>query len=298
MAQQQATIRLFPESQGTHSPVQCPLHTFNPDTTTVLYYVLDLKEAGYSPEAKTWTHTDPENHAYRRFSKAMCILGHVSKTLHKYDVRNFEYNGRTIPRAVPVITAVPNAQGKTVAYVMSVYVNSIERPKPVRPAPPRPEEKKQGEPVESLPPLEQEGGGGRAVPMAVAEEQDDAGAGDEDGKEEMAAVAAMDMSGDDKEANMAAMLDTQEHLFDAIEDANSLPFKKFDKENQLKDFLAARFEKIQLRRGRRNLTDMPYQWIHRLPVQTSVENFTDFFVCRTRSTSRPRRGSIETLYRV
>jgi hypothetical protein len=270
MAQQQATIRLFPESQGTHSPVQFPLHTFNPDTTTVLYYVLDLKEAGYSPEAKTWTHTDPENHAYRRFSKAMCILGTVSKTLHKYDVRNFEYNGRTIPRAAPVITAVPNAQGKTVAYVMSVYVNSIERPKPVRPAPR--EEKVQSEPVEPLtppPPLEQEeGDGGAPVPMAVAEEQQEEGG--DDGKEEAVAMDERADVGEDGEVDMEVLLDTQRQLFDAAEDAKSLPFVVYEKENQQKKFLADRFEKIQLRRGQRNLTDMLYQWIHRLPVHTDL----------------------------
>jgi hypothetical protein len=266
MAQQQATIRLFPESQGTHSPVQFPLHTFNPDTTTVLYYVLDLKEAGYSPEAKTWTHTDPENHAYRRFSKAMCILGTVSKTLHKYDVRNFEYNGRTIPRAAPVITAVPNAQGKTVAYVMSVYVNSIERPKPVRPAPR--EEKIQGEPVEPLtPPPPLEGEGDRAMPMAIAEEQQQE-EDEDDGKEEAVAMDERADVGEDGEVDMEVLLDRQRQLFDAAEDAKSLPFVVYEKENQQKKFLAERFEKIQLRRGHRNITDMLYQWIHRLPVQT------------------------------
>jgi hypothetical protein len=226
-------------------------------------------QSGYSPEAKTWTHTDPENHAYRRFSKAMCILGHVSKTLHKYDVRNFEYNGRTIPRAAPVITAVPNAQGKTVAYVMSVYVNSIERPKPVRPAPR--EEKIQGEPVEPLtppPPLEEGEGGGGAVPMAIAEEQQEE-EGDDDGKEEAVAMDERADVGEDGEVDMESLLDKQRDLFDAVEDAKSLPFVVYEKENQQKKFLADRFEKILLRRGQRNLTDMPYQWIHRLPVQTS-----------------------------
>jgi hypothetical protein len=197
-------MRLFPETQNSHPPKLQP-YTLNRHTHA-LHLPLVLKECGFPPEAKTWAHGDPKNANFRCFLKGRCIFQHAFKTLKRYKDQQIKRDGISVERATFVITAVPNSAGKTVAYVLTLYVNSIEVPEAKRIAA---VEENENDP--QPPPLEEEGEAKDDGPVAMEE-------GEEDGKAEVVGSENMEEEDGDGVNPESTSYENQEYWFDAVED--------------------------------------------------------------------------------
>jgi hypothetical protein len=253
MAQAPVT-RLFPENQDSHPP-RLPVCTLN-DRTHALHLVLVLKDAGFPPEAKSFAHGDAKNPILKRFLKGVCILGTAHSTLTRYNNQPFKYHGFEIPRAVYTITAVPNAEGKTVAYVLTLFVNSIEMSEANKPAA-REEKKRDGnnnnddsENDPQPPPDPEE--------AAVAPMVDDEAAAEEkkmDEEEDGVVVAGDDNDAVDEHHPDSQVAEGQEGWFDAEEDEDWRPMPDADTctPAQLARAKALRAQAIRLERPKRCL---------------------------------------------
>jgi hypothetical protein len=261
MAQAPVT-RLFPENQDSHPP-RLPVCTLN-DRTHALHLVLVLKDAGFPPEAKSFAHGDAKNPVLKRFLKGVCILGTAHSTLSRYNNQPFKYHGFEIPRAVYTITAVPNAEGKTVAYVLTLFVNSIEMSEANKPAA-REEKKREGDDSENDPqpppddgeasvPMEDEA---EEAPVAVEEKKDE----EDDG-----VIVAEDEADVNENHPDSQVFDGQEGWFDAAEDRYWKPLpdtqaRKYTPTQYARE-MGFRAQAIRLVRPERCLGFMLWKWLH------------------------------------
>lgn len=261
MAQAPVT-RLFPENQDSHPP-RLPVCTLN-DRTHALHLVLVLKDAGFPPEAKSFAHGDAKNPVLKRFLKGVCILSTAHSTLSRYNNQPFKYHGFTIPRAVYTITAVPNAEGKTVAYVLTLFVNSIEMSEAKKPAVAREEEKKRrggddDSENDPQPPADPEEA---AAPMVDDEAKEEEAKMDEE--EDGVIVAGDDDAVVDDNHPDSQVAEGQEGWFDAEEDTDWRPMPDADTctPAQLARAKALRAQAIRLVRPERCLGFMLWKWLH------------------------------------